>query len=412
MGVRSQQDVANFVGHDVAENITDVFLSTSSHVRYATDEYAYETSTRDGHSKRAQVRLGPTFHLGREQANVDDGLAVNDVSRLIDRRGLFESDDVPPGDRDADLAVNPGHDGLGFLDHRLRQSGEVLNDDRHVEGPVLRGNRHGSDCTGYRYRACRFPSSRHVRCLLEPRGLGRHLKEQEWRAKTVRLRKAQRKRSLAPSRAEGTGVESRRHPKSPAWATVASPYQPPRDRAAAGLGSRSAGSPRAVDPARAGGAPPPGALAHAQGTRRSYAAAHGPRQRGVLAAGGSAPRALAGPRALLRHVGAADAAHPRECRAVEGLSETRRRSDQGVVRRGARRVARTGRRPRGPRRCADGIRGRRCPQGTGRRVAVLWRPERGGKRGGAEGLAGNRAARLEAGEGLAASRADERRGHA
>ena len=144
MGVRSQQDVANFVGHDVAENITYVFLSTSSHVRYAIDEYAYETSTRDGHSKRAQVRLGPTFHLGREQANVDDGLAVNDVSRLIDRRGLFESDDVPPGDLDADLAVNPGHDGLGFLDHRLRQSGEVLNDDRHVEGPVLRGDRHGT----------------------------------------------------------------------------------------------------------------------------------------------------------------------------------------------------------------------------------------------------------------------------
>ena len=39
-------------------------------------------------------------------------------------------------------------------------------------------------------------------------------------------------------------------------------------------------------------------------------------------------------------------------------------------------------------------------------------PERRGKCGGAEGLAGNRAARLEDGEGLAASRADEGRADA
>jgi hypothetical protein len=39
-------------------------------------------------------------------------------------------------------------------DHYMGQTGEILNNDRHVERPVLRGDRHGSDCTGNRYRAC------------------------------------------------------------------------------------------------------------------------------------------------------------------------------------------------------------------------------------------------------------------
>ena len=45
MGARPQQYVADFVGHDMAENITYVFLSTSSHVLHAIDEYA----VRDGY---------------------------------------------------------------------------------------------------------------------------------------------------------------------------------------------------------------------------------------------------------------------------------------------------------------------------------------------------------------------------
>ena len=52
------------------------------------------------------------------------------------------------------------------------------------------------------------------------------------------------------------------------------------------------------------------------------------------------------------------------------------------------------------------------PQGPGRGAAVLRRPERGGNRRGAERVAGNRHARLETGEGLAASRARRRRAHA
>ena len=189
MSAQPQQDMADLMGNHMAQDITRVLPSTTSQEVHATDEHPYEPGARDGYSKRGPVRPGTTFRLGREQANVDGELGVDHVSRWIDPRRFFEPEDVPPGDLDADLAVNPGDDGLGFLDHRRRQAGKVLNDDRHVERPVLCGDRHANDRTGYRYRARGFPSNRHVPCLPEPRGLGRQFKEQEWRVKTVKPRR-------------------------------------------------------------------------------------------------------------------------------------------------------------------------------------------------------------------------------
>src|SRR5262249_35752024 len=129
------------------------------------------------------------------------------------------------------------------------------------------------------------------------------------------------------------------------------------------------------------------------------------RQRGLPPAGGYPARPVAGSGALLRDGRTPDAARARGFRPGGGESEAGGRTPPRVARPEPAGRERSAARPDGRRRGAAIAGGAVRAEGSGRRAAVLRRPERRGNRGSPEDLAGDRDAGLEVREELAAARA-------
>ena len=98
-----------------------------------------------------------------------------------------------------------------------------------------------------------------------------------------------------------------------------------RHRAASGVGRRRQIGARSPDPDRPRRASPDRARMHGRRENRAQPPGHCARERSLPAPDRNPRRELAEPRALSRHGRTADAAHPRRFRALEAVSETRRR---------------------------------------------------------------------------------------
>src|SRR6266567_1644921 len=190
------------------------------------------------------------------------------------------------------------------------------------------------------------------------------------------------------------------------------------------LECRNSGVPRQRDPAPTGVASgrrdrarptdspcPSGAAAHRSGvhawrTSARWLPGHRPRTRGLPEAGGYAARGLAESGALSRHGRPADAPDPCRSRASPPVSEERRRCDPSVVHRRAPHAGESGR-PGGTRRGAARTREAGRATKPRRRVAIFRWSQRGRNRGGADSIARDGHARLEARSNVAAAGAAE-----
>src|SRR5262245_50520526 len=173
------------------------------------------------------------------------------------------------------------------------------------------------------------------------------------------------------------------------------------------VGGGHTGSGGAPARSRAGRTAPDRGGLHAARARRAHSPAHGRRQRGLPAAGRAPRYFVGGPRALLRHRRAGDAADPRGPRAEARRGEARRpRPEVGVESRRSPRRSRP-RYPRAPSR-ARRARRARSAAGADRGAALLRRTDGGGGRGRHAAVAGHRPSGRREREVLAGA-ANERR---